>query len=90
MLKTTRRQPRTQGLSLGKTLASAGHVTLIKICSRGRVGECRIYNYFTTPCCRIRSRVPFVLTFAKLNSLHRSDVILKPKQVIFLRKDLPC
>ena len=51
-------QPRTQGLSLGKTLASAGHVTLIKICSRGRVGECRIYNYFTTPCCRIRSRLP--------------------------------
>ena len=71
-------QPRTQGLSLGKTLASAGHVTLIKICSRGRVGECRIYNCFTTPCCRIRSPVPFVLKFAKLNSLYSSEVILKP------------
>ena len=28
------------------------------------------------------------LHFAKLNSLY-SDVILKPKQVIFLQKDLP-
>ena len=38
------RQPRTQDLSLGKTLASAGHVTPIRNCSRGRVGEFRIYN----------------------------------------------
>ena len=65
-----------------------GHVTLIKICSRGRVGECRKNNYFTTPCCRIRRRLPFVFTFAKLNSLY-SEVILKPKQVFFLQKDLP-
>ena len=40
---------------LWKTLASAGHVTLIKVCSRGRVGESCIYNYSKTPCCRIRS-----------------------------------
>ena len=55
VLQQTSTQPRTQGLSLEKTLASAGHVTLIKVCSRGRVGESRIYNYPKTPCCRIRS-----------------------------------
>jgi hypothetical protein len=42
--KEAQSQPRTQDLSLGKTLASAGHVTPIKNCSRGRVGEFRIYN----------------------------------------------
>ena len=32
-------QPRTQDLSLGKTLAAAGHVPHQKFSARGRVGE---------------------------------------------------
>jgi hypothetical protein len=36
-------QPRTQDLSLGKTLAAAGHVLRQKFCARGGVGK--VSNY---------------------------------------------
>ena len=39
----TRNQPRTQDLSLGKTLAAAGHVPHQKFSARGGVGK--VSNY---------------------------------------------
>ena len=62
---------------------SAGHVTLIKICSSGRVGKSRIFNYFTTPNMKCGIFL-LCLQFAILNSLY-SEVILKPNQVICLK-----
>ena len=70
------------GIEVGKTLASAGHVTLMKICSRGRVGECRIYNSSRRHVAEYEVGFLSCLHFAKRNSLY-SEVTLKPKKVIF-------